>query len=174
MTDYSKLSLYPAAIEDLSCAMAMIQDAKDFHKAIGLDQWNDDYPAVSDIEADINAGKAYFLCDDGCKVAYLCLDLDGEAIYNELEGHWLTDTNATYLVIHRLAMDGKQRGKGYSSAVFSLADQFCREHEVGSIRVDTHAENEIMQHLIRKAGFVYCGIVYYNGSPRTAFEKIVK
>lgn len=173
MTDLSKLSLRPAAMEDLSCAMTMIQDAKNYHKEIGLDQWNEAYPAVSDIETDINAGKAYFLCDGDTKVAYLCLDFDGEAIYNELEGQWLTPMDATYLVIHRLAMDGQQRGKGYSSAVFPLAEIFCREKGIGSIRVDTHAENQIMQHLIPKAGFTYCGIVYYDGSPRTAFEKIV-
>ena len=173
MIEYNKLSLRPATSEDLSCAMSMIQDAKNYHKEIGLDQWNDEYPANNDIEADICAGKAYFLCDGETKVAYLCLDLDGEAIYNELDGQWLTVMDTVYMVIHRLAMDGKQRGKGYSSTVFPLVEEYCRKHKIGSIRVDTHAENKIMQHLISKAEFTYCGIVYYNGSPRTAFEKIV-
>ena len=167
------LTLRLAANEDIPCAMTMIQSAKDFHQEIGLDQWNAAYPALSDIKADISAQKAYFLCDGEKKVAYLCLDLDGEANYNELEGHWLTPADSVYLVIHRLAMDGSQRGKGYSSAVFPLAEQFCRENGIRSIRVDTHAENKIMQHLIAKADFTYCGIVYYDGSPRTAFEKIV-
>ena len=169
----NNLTLLLASKEDISCAMSMIQDAKDYHKEIGLDQWNADYPSLSDIETDVAAQKGYFLCDGEQKVAYLCFDLDGEANYNELEGHWLTPEDSVYLVTHRLAMDKNQRGKGYSSAVFPLAEQFCREKGVHSIRVDTHAENQIMQHLIPNAGFTYCGIVYYDGSPRTAFEKII-
>ena len=169
----NNLTLLLASKEDISCAMSMIQDAKDYHKEIGLDQWNADYPSLSDIETDVAAQKGYFLCDGEQKVAYLCFDLDGEANYNELEGHWLTPEDSVYLVIHRLAMDKNQRGKGYSSAVFPLAEQFCREKGVHSIRVDTLAENQIMQHLIPNAGFTYCGIVYYDGSPRTAFEKII-
>lgn len=174
MSKYQNLCLCPAVKEDLLVAMAMIQDAKNFHKEIGLDQWSDAYPATEDIEGDIAAGKGYFLCDGETKVGYLCLDSDGEDAYHDLEGQWLTSDDAVYLVIHRLALSASYRGKGYSSSVFPLAEQFCKEKGIQSIRVDTHKDNQIMQHLIPKADFTYCGLVYYFGSPRTAFEKIVR
>ena len=153
--------------------MDLLNQGKAYMLEQNLQQWDDSYPALSDVLGDIETQKGWFLCDGEQKVAYLCFDLDGEANYNELEGQWLTPEDSIYLVIHRLAMDGNQRGKGYSSAVFPLAEQFCRERGIHSIRVDTHTENKIMQHLIPKAGFTYCGIVYYDGSPRTAFEKII-
>ena len=169
----NSLTLRLATEQDIPCAMTMIQDAKNYQKEIGLNQWSEVYPAIEDITEDIAAGKGYFLCDGETKVGYLCLDTDGEEAYNGLEGQWLTADDAVYLVVHRLAMSASCRGKGYSSAVFPLAEQFCKEHGIGSIRVDTHEENQIMQHLIPKAGFTYCGLVYYFGSPRTAFEKII-
>ncbi|MBQ8599140.1 MAG: GNAT family N-acetyltransferase [Oscillospiraceae bacterium] len=173
MSKHLNLHLCPAVKEDVAVAMTMIQDAKNFHKEIKLDQWSDAYPAIEDIEGDIAAGKGYFLCDGETKVGYLCLDTDGEEVYSDLEGQWLTADDAVYLVVHRLAMSASYRGKGYSSAVFPLAELFCREKGIKSIRVDTHKDNQIMQYLIPKAGFTSCGLVYYFGSPRTAFEKIV-
>ena len=53
----NNLTLLLASKEDISCAMSMIQDAKDYHKEIGLDQWNADYPSLSDIETDVAAQK---------------------------------------------------------------------------------------------------------------------
>ena len=86
----------------------------------------------------------------------------------------MADSGGQHLSGYPPSCHGRQPArKGYSSAVFPLAEQFCRERGIHSIRVDTHAENKIMQHLIPKAGFTYCGIVYYDGSPRTAFEKII-
>lgn len=168
-----ELSLRPANESDLELAMSFIQQAKAYHRELGLNQWTDAYPALEDIQRDIAEKKAYFLCDKEEKVGYICLDFDGEAAYQHIEGRWLTPPDTKYMAMHRLALDGKQRGKGYSSTVFLLAEAICREKGVKSIRADTHPENQIMQHVFPKVGFTYCGIVRYEGSPRTAFEKIL-
>ena len=40
-----------------------------------------------------------------------------------------------------------------------------------NIREDTHADNQIMQKLAEKNGFVKCGIIYVkNGTPRIAYH----
>lgn len=40
------------------------------------------------------------------------------------------------------------------------------------MRIDTHENNKVMQHLIKKNGFQECGIIYVeDGSPRIAYEK---
>ena len=39
--------------------------------------------------------------------------------------------------------------------------------------VDTHRDNAIMQHNIKKHGFTYCGIIYLaNGDKRLAYQKL--
>ena len=41
------------------------------------------------------------------------------------------------------------------------------------LRIDTHHDNAIMQHVILKNGFTRCGIIHIaSGAERIAFEKI--
>ena len=47
---------------------------------------------------------------------------------------------------------------------------FCRA-QIHHLRIDTHADNHIMQHLILQCGFTRRGIIYVrDGSPRIAYE----
>ena len=41
--------------------------------------------------------------------------------------------------------------------------------------MDTHGDNIVMQNLLKKLGFVYCGIIHVeeDDDPRLAFEKIL-
>ena len=40
------------------------------------------------------------------------------------------------------------------------------------LRIDTHRDNRIMQHLIEKHGFTYCGIIWLeDGTERLAYER---
>ncbi len=42
-----------------------------------------------------------------------------------------------------------------------------------NIRIDTHLDNRIMQHVIKKYGFTYCGIIYLaSGDERLAYQLI--
>ena len=51
---------------------------------------------------------------------------------------------------------------------------FC-EGIIKHLRIDTHADNKVMQKQILKNGFTRRGIVYMeDGSPRIAYEKTVK
>ena len=41
------------------------------------------------------------------------------------------------------------------------------------LRIDTHADNQVMQRCILREGFSHCGVIYVaDGSPREAFERI--
>ncbi len=76
---------------------------------------------------------------------------------------WLDD--APYGVVHRLASDGSAKGTGE----FCLG--WCLE-QCGNIRVDTHADNAVMQNLLRRLGYTRCGVIYIaDGTPRDAFHK---
>lgn len=163
-----------AVTEQLDIAMRIIEEGRSYLKAQGIDQWQNGYPNETGIQQDIAEGKGYFLTDGENCFAYLCIDFDGEPAYDNINGEWLTKSNSNYMVIHRLAFDEQYRGKGLSSAVFRLAEQFCKEKDVKSIRADTDGDNKIMQHVMSKAGFTYCGTIYFAGSDKVAYEKIVK
>ncbi len=169
-----KLHIRLTRPEEKEIAMDILRQGKEFMISNGLNQWNDDYPAMIDVEEDIRTGKGYFVCDGDDILGYYCIDCDSnEECYQVIEGQWLTPADATYMVIHRLAFDRKARGRGLGIVAFTLAEDIARQRGIRSIRVDTHAENHIMQKIIPKADYEYCGIVYYFGSPRTAFEKLL-
>ena len=43
-----------------------------------------------------------------------------------------------------------------------------------NIRVDTHRDNKVMQHILTKYGFQRCGIIYVkNGTERIAYQRIL-
>lgn len=51
-----------------------------------------------------------------------------------------------------------------------IAMQFALQ-QYDNIRIDTHHDNMVMQHLIEKEGFKYCGIIYcWSGDERVAFQ----
>ena len=44
-----------------------------------------------------------------------------------------------------------------------------------NIRIDTHHDNRVMQHLLTKHGFTYCGLIYLkSGAERLAYQRVVK
>ncbi len=60
-----------------------------------------------------------------------------------------------------------------SNIIIQLVEQLCKQNGVDSIRADTDNENKIMQHILQKNGFVYCGTIWFAGSDKLAFEKVL-
>lgn len=128
-------------------------------------QWVGGYPQREMIVGDITAGHC-FVCENeqGRVVGTFCLIEGPDPIYLDIrDGQWLDD--APYWVIHRLASDGSERGVANACIGWSL-----RRHP--NIRIDTHADNRVMQNILSGNGFVYCGIIrMHDGSPRIAYQK---
>ena len=79
------------------------------------------------------------------------------------EGAWLNDR--PYAVMHRVASSGKE--KGAAKVCFDWVFE-----KYGNIRIDTHDDNHIMQHVLEKNGFSKCGRIYLeSGDPRIAYQK---
>lgn len=113
---------------------------------------------------DIERGESY-VCDDddGRPVAAFCLAPSPEPTYAAIYGGaWLNDD--PYHVIHRLASDGTTHGVGRA-----VIDWCKKRHQ--NLRIDTHADNRVMQSVAERCGFARCGIIYVaNGSPRIAYQ----
>ncbi len=129
-----------------------------------LKQWTDGYPSAVVFSKDIEQGVSYVVEDNGEVVATFALipgpDVTYAKIYN---GQWLNDES--YYVIHRIA--SRQGARSILQIVTDYAFQFTQ-----NIRIDTHRDNVIMQHLMQKLGFQYCGIIYLlSGDERLAYQK---
>ena len=129
-------------------------------------QWGDDFPPQELLEEDIDSNRLFLYVVNGQIEAVFAFILGADPTYQVIEdGAWLNDT-LPYGTIHRLASAGKS--KGVASAVI----EWCLEH-CQSLRADTHADNQIMQHLLEKNGFTRCGIIHVaDGTPRIAYQKL--
>ena len=126
-------------------------------------QWKDSRPSMDLVKKDIENGNSYVMEEDGRIIGTFAFIVGIEPTYLEIEGQWLDD--APYGTIHRIASDGSS--KGVFETVLSFAESFGVD-----IRIDTHKDNVIMDHILRKYGFSRCGVILLaNGDPREAYQK---
>jgi hypothetical protein len=48
------------------------------------------------------------------------------------------------------------------------------ENNIYSIKADSNFDNPAMINLFEKTGYKYCDEVYFRGSPKKAFEKVLQ
>lgn len=163
-------TLESAKINDLEICMKILNDGKMFQREHGFIQWDDDYPTVNLIKGDIENQKGYVVKSDGKIAGYMCIDFDGEPAYKDIrDGSWNTDDS--YAVVHRMALNKDFIGKGMSDITFKLIEKLCLEKDIHNIRVDTHSSNKRMQHVFKRNSFKQCGVIIYQGGDRLAFDK---
>lgn len=155
-------------------------------------QWRPGYPSLDIVQADIERGGGFVIEErrqqspgemsempdevpmtpgevsetPGRIVAYFAFLPSPEPTYAQIyDGAWLDDSQP-YHVIHRIASVPDARG------IFNAIIEFCAAHEP-NLRIDTHRDNLIMQHLIQKHGFTYCGIIRLaSGDDRLAYQRL--
>lgn len=145
-----------------------IEAARAYHKSLGFEQWHADYPTLRTVEDDIKNGTAYVFDEEGSPIGYCCVIVGEEPAYLVIDGAWKTER--PYAVIHRMALGKNARGKGLSKTAFSLLKDACAQQGVDAIRVDTQEENTVMQHILLREGFEYCGLITFDGGPKLAYE----
>ena len=144
--------------EDLPLILQILDDARAKMVASGNpNQWPVGYPPVETVERDLALGVGYMVEDDGEPVGYFAMVASPDPTYARIYD------GACY-VLHRIA--SKAGAHGVMAAVMEYALSVSE-----SLRIDTHADNRIMQHNVLKYGFRYCGVIYLaNGDPRLAYQ----
>ena len=140
-------------------------------KSEGSRQWQDGYPNPEIIQDDIVTRSGYVAIEKRQLIAYVCLKINDEPAYAELEGKWLS--NSDFVVIHRLAVAEDRLGQGIATAIFHSIEDFARKKNIQSIKIDTNFDNYPMLRLLGNMGYSYCGKVYFRESQRKAYEKIL-
>lgn len=162
------MKLRKARLHEAGICYQCIEDARVFHKSLGFEQWHSDYPTQQTILDDISQNIGYVFVNEQEIVGYCCIIIGEEPAYRKIEGAWKTDR--PYAVVHRMAFLQEARGKGLSGKAIDLIKEFCSSNHIGAIRVDTQDENKVMQHILDREGFQYCGLIQFGGGPKLAYE----
>lgn len=158
-----KYCIRQATAEDFERILEIYAYARRFMAETGNpNQWGTTHPPADQLAEDIRQGDLFVVEGGGQIHGVFAFFLGEDPTYREIfEGAWLS--HAPYGTIHRIASDG-------SHGIFPAALAWCTE-QIPHIRIDTHHDNTVMQHVVEKAGFQRCGIIYIaDGTPRIAYE----
>lgn len=127
-------------------------------------QWAGGFPPEALLRQDIRRRVLFAAAAGSTIYGVFAFIIGEEPTYAAIEGGgWLSDS--TYGTIHRIA------GCGIRHGLVREAVAFC-EQEISHLRIDTHPDNRIMQHVIEKNGFQKRGVVSVRGGPRFVYEKL--
>ena len=156
-------NIRPAVQADLEKILEIYDHARRFMAENGNPtQWKKGYPSRELLERDIELGRLYVIRDGTDIRGVFVFFVGDDPTYACIEGSWRSDSS--YGVIHRIA--------GIGGGVFPAALEFCSAFSK-HLRIDTHADNKPMQHVVEKAGFSRRGIIYVeDGTPRIAYDLI--
>ena len=161
-----------ATINQLDGIWEILEGAISRRKQDGSDQWQDGYPNPAVIKDDIEQGYGYVIVNDNDIIAYCAIMVNDEPAYADIKGQWLT--NGDFVVYHRVAVSEKYLGQGFSKVLLNFIDAYALEKNILSVKVDTNFDNAPMLALFQKTGYQYCGEVFFRGSARKAFEKVLE
>ena len=157
-----------ATYEDVPELMEVFSKARETMRASGnMHQWNDGYPSEEIVRKDIENGVCYVLCKNERIIATMAFIPGPDPTYaNIYDGQWIDES--PYYVIHRIAAAEPGNNAAHLMLLWALT-------QTDSIRIDTHKDNVIMQHILAKQGFTHCGTIYLaNGDPREAYQMSLK
>ena len=99
--------------------MQLIGEAQAYLAAQDIEQWQNGYPNEQAILKDILNNESYVVkLEDSNLLATAMFTTKNEPTYKSIEGHWITESDATYGVIHRMA--------AIMSHIFNfLFEQYC-------------------------------------------------
>ncbi|MDO4727691.1 MAG: GNAT family N-acetyltransferase [Bacteroidota bacterium] len=168
----SATTVHKAQITDLEAVLEIISFAIASRKKEGSNQWQDGYPNQEVITNDIEQEQAYVVECEGKIKAYFVLIFGVEPAY-ELLAKESWQSNQKYAVVHRVAVGKDSKGRGLGRWILQKVEDLCIEQNYSYIRIDTNFDNASMLCILKKLGYRYCGKVYFRGSERLAFDKVL-
>ncbi|UBZ08047.1 GNAT family N-acetyltransferase [Salegentibacter mishustinae] len=148
-----------------ACAKALQQQ--------NIFQWNEHYPSLEKLQNDIKKEELYVLEEENMIIAIIVLTPNMDKVYRNID--WLSKTDNN-LYVHRLATHPEFWGKGYARRMMDFAEEFAKNKNFISIRLDTFSKNIRNQKFYEARGYKKLGDVYFphkNDQPFHCYELVL-
>lgn len=133
-----------------ACARAMIK--KEIY------QWNEHYPSLEKLENDILQKELYVLEEGNKIMGIIVLSETKDEEYFPI--NWLSRSENN-IYIHRLATHPEYWGFGYGQKLMDFAEDFAKENNFESVRLDTFSQNKRNQRFYETRGYQKLGNIYF-------------
>lgn len=162
-----------ATLHDVRAIMSLIDQARVVLATHNSGQWQGKEPSLETIINDINHRHYWVIEEHGQIIAGAALLPLDEDYHTLKEGSWINQE--PYRVIHRLVVDVNIHRQGVGQRLLKELERITLEHYVYNIKVDTHRKNIPMINLLKKSGYIRCGVVNLKGNLlREAFQKVMR
>ena len=160
-----------AVVSDIPQIWEVLQGAIARRRADGSKQWQDGYPNPTVLQKDIEKEVGYVLTIEDEIVGYAAVLVNDEPEYANLKGKWLT--NEDFVVVHRVAISESYLGQRLAKKMMHLIEDVATSLRIYSVKADTNFDNIPMMRIFEQMGYTHCGEVWFRGSPRKAYEKVL-
>ncbi|TVZ26364.1 ribosomal protein S18 acetylase RimI-like enzyme [Gillisia sp. Hel_I_86] len=160
--------------EDLLKAKALTRVCATAMQEKGIFQWNEPYPSVEKLQQDIACKELYVLEENNQILGIVVLSNIMDEEYVPVS--WLTPSEKN-LYIHRLATHPDTWGKGYGQKLMDFAEEFARNFNFTSVRLDTFSLNKRNQKFYETRGYKKLEDIYFpkqSAAPFHCYELVLK
>jgi len=154
-----------AKINDIPEIMRLIAEVVPAMNAAGNFQWDGNYPNAGVFENDINSKQLWVAELEGLIAGIAAITTDQEPEYANVG--W--DIRELAIVVHRLAVSERFRGKGVAVALLMQAEKEAVNRNIKTLRVDTNTNNHATQKLFPKLGYQLAGEIGLGFRPGLRF-----
>lgn len=166
------MQVRPTSSDDYQEVLAIYELARQFQRQkLGLYQWEDGYPNLEQLQADIEAGGSRVVVAEdhefpdispGEILGTFFIQQGPDQVYQPLKTNW--EDPAEIVTIHRIASSSKLAGVG--RFIFNWLSQ-----HFDNVMIDTHDQNLVMKHLLAQYHYQYLGQVQIkNGTLRNTYQ----
>ncbi|MCM1991499.1 GNAT family N-acetyltransferase [Oceanirhabdus seepicola] len=175
-----EVNITKAKMSDLKEIMIVIKKVVQKMHEQEIYQWDEYYPNEERFTVDIRNSNLYVLrkYEEGSVIGVAALDGNQESEYAKVDWNYekstledeeietITREDVSFsidgvLVIHRLAMDPDNQGKGYARKFMEKLEMEALRRRAKIIRLDCYSCNTKANGMYRKLGYKYVGDVYF-------------
>lgn len=159
-----------AEIEDLDVIDDIYRNAIENMIKNNIFQWDEIYPQKNILEDDILKKQLYKIIYDKKIISAFVLNKEYDQEY--FNGKWEYNGD-NFMVLHRLCLDTEYQNIGLGTKIMLYIEDYLKNKNVNSIRLDAFSKNPIALKLYNKLGYGKTGEANWRKGLFFLFEKIL-
>ena len=160
------MAIRKAKTEDIETILSIISACTKDLISKEIFQWSQEYPNKEAFENDLAYNWLYIITENTKTIGSISITPHMVKEYNSVK--WLSKTSNN-LYIHRLAVDPKMQGKGCAQKLMDFAENYGRQNNYESIRLDTFSKNTRNQKFYEQRGYIKLENVYFPSQSQDPF-----